>query len=138
MKTFMKKTFVLFVMIAVVASVLPLFVNASATQNTLEYEIEDQHYTVVFEDELLEEQKDLIAKHLLGIEVETPVPAGLMCTLFGHKYGDKSTVEVITHKARASAPRCRREFYEVQVCSRCDDMVSTRVGQGYIYCCPAD
>lgn len=138
MKTFMKKAFVLLVMAAIVASALPLFVNAYDEQNTLEYEMEDKHCTVVFEGELSAKQKDLIAKRLLGIEVETAESYGLMCTLFGHKYGAESGVDVITHKVRASAPRCLSERYLVKVCSRCDDTVATLKSQTYISCCPVD
>lgn len=138
MKKLMKKIFVLLIMAAFAASALPLFANAFDGQNTLEYEIEDKHCTVVFEDEIPETQKALIAKQLLGIEVETTESYGLLCTLFGHKYGEESGVDVITHKVRTSAPRCRRERYLVKICTRCEDMVSTLMSQDYIFCCPVD
>ena len=134
MKTLMKRFFVVLVMATIITSTLPLFVNASNEQNALEYELEDKHCTVVFEDELAEERMELIAKRLLGIDVETAAPCGLMCTLFGHKYGPENGVDVITHNARTSAPRCLSERYLVKVCSRCDDTVSTLKSRTYIYC----
>lgn len=137
MKTLMKKLLILLAMTTFVAFALPLFVNAFAVQNELDYEIGENHYTVIFEGELSEGKKDIIAKRILGIEVETAEPYGLMCTLFGHNY-EETTAVIITHKARTSAPRCKREIYQVKVCSRCDDTVYTLDTRDYIYCCSAD
>ena len=44
---------------------------------------------------------------------------GLTCTLFGHKL-EASTVTKVTHKARATAPRCLQKKYTYQSCTRCD------------------
>lgn len=134
MKKLTMRILVLLVLTSIVASALPLFANASEAQNTLEYVIEDENYTVIFENELSQERMELIAKRLLGIEVETVAPYGLLCTLFGHKYDDGTLVEAITHNARTSAPRCLSEYYLVKVCSRCEDIDSTLISQTYIYC----
>lgn len=138
MKTLMKKILIILIMTTIVVSALPLITNASGTKNELEYEMEDKHCTVVFEDAIPEGKRELIAKRLLGIEVESAETYGLMCTLFGHKYGEEGFVDVITHKVRASAPRCRSERYLVKVCTRCDDMATTLISQTYISCCPVD
>lgn len=138
MKTVMKKILIVLVMTAIVASALPLFVNAATSQKELDYEIGNEHYTVIFEDGFSEDQMKFIAKSLLGIEDETAKPYGLMCTLFGHNYEDKGCVDVITHKTRASAPRCLCESYLVTICSRCEDTVYTLMGKSYISCCPVD
>lgn len=137
MKTLMKKILILLFVATIVASALPLIVNASAVQNELDYEIDETHYTVLFEDELSVKRKELIARRILGIEAEKAEPYGLMCTLFGHNYEETPAV-IITHKARATAPRCRRDIYQAKVCSRCDDTVYTHDTMDYIYCCSAD
>lgn len=59
---------------------------------------------------------------------------GLMCTLFGHKL-ESSVITAITHKARATDPRCLRERYNTEVCSRCDYTNSVLISSEYISCC---
>ncbi len=59
---------------------------------------------------------------------------GLTCTLFGHKL-ESSLTTVVTHKAKATDPRCLQERYNVEVCSRCDYTNKTLVSSSYISCC---
>ena len=60
---------------------------------------------------------------------------GLVCSVIGHKI-DTSVVSVITHKARATAPRCLKKSYQHDVCTRCDDYeTSTLITSKYINCC---
>ena len=59
---------------------------------------------------------------------------GLTCTLFGHKL-ESTTVRSVTHKARATAPRCLEQTYDYDACTRCDYEKSTLLGSSYIYCC---
>lgn len=60
---------------------------------------------------------------------------GLICSVIGHKI-DTSVVSVITHKARATAPRCLKKSYQHDVCTRCDDYeTSTLIASTYINCC---
>ena len=60
---------------------------------------------------------------------------GLLCSVIGHKI-DTSTVYTITHKARATAPRCLKKAYKHDVCTRCDDYeTSTLLSSSYIFCC---
>lgn len=59
---------------------------------------------------------------------------GLTCTLFGHKLEQSSTY-TITHKARATAPRCLKKTYSYEACTRCDYEKSTLVSSTYIHCC---
>ena len=60
---------------------------------------------------------------------------GLICSVIGHKI-DTSAISVITHKARATAPRCLEKMYKHEVCTRCDDYEkSTLLSSGYINCC---
>ena len=59
---------------------------------------------------------------------------GLTCTLLGHDY-EYSDVTTITHKARATAPRCLKKTYNHGVCSRCDAQTNTLRSSVYIACC---
>ena len=59
---------------------------------------------------------------------------GLTCTLFGHNI-KVSSVSAITHKVRASAPRCKKETYDYEECTRCDYEKATLIATEYIYCC---
>ena len=59
---------------------------------------------------------------------------GLTCNLFGHKL-ESTTVRSVTHKARATAPRCLEQTYDYDACTRCDYEKSTLLGSSYIYCC---
>ena len=59
---------------------------------------------------------------------------GLTCTLFGHKI-ETTTVAAVTHKAKATSPRCLREIYDVDNCTRCDYTNSTLITSSYIVCC---
>ena len=59
---------------------------------------------------------------------------GLTCTLFGHKL-ESTTVRSVTHKARATAPRCLQQTYDYVACTRCDYEKSTLLSSSYIFCC---
>lgn len=60
---------------------------------------------------------------------------GLMCTLFGHKYTSEVVVTV-THNVNSSAPKCLRETWQLNVCSRCEHTEGTVIDSYYINCCP--
>lgn len=57
-----------------------------------------------------------------------------ICSVFGHNI-KTSSVETITHKERATAPRCLRRIYDVEACTRCDYTSSTLISSLYIQCC---
>ena len=59
---------------------------------------------------------------------------GLTCTLLGHKL-ESSTVGVITHKVRATSPRCLKKVYDYEACTRCDYETSDLMSKTYIVCC---
>lgn len=59
---------------------------------------------------------------------------GLTCTLLGHKL-ENSIVDVITHKASTTAPRCLKKTYEYSACTRCDYENATLIFSEYIFCC---
>lgn len=107
----------------------------SASNSTHTYETEDSVYTIEFNDNnlSLEEQKTVVAK-LMGLDEDYAQTYGLGCTLFGHDY-KYTSVNVITHKYRSSAPRCKKDMYDVKYCEDCDYTEETWTSSAYIYCC---
>lgn len=59
---------------------------------------------------------------------------GLTCTLLGHKL-ESSAVAVITHKVRATSPRCLKKVYAYEACTRCDYEASEVISTSNIVCC---
>lgn len=59
---------------------------------------------------------------------------GLTCTLLGHKL-ETSIVSVVTHKVRASQPRCLEKIYDYAACTRCDYETSEIISTTNIVCC---
>lgn len=59
---------------------------------------------------------------------------GLTCTLLGHKL-EKSCVTTITHKVRATSPRCLKKVYAYEACTRCDYESSEVISTSNIVCC---
>lgn len=99
---------------------------------------DDAEYTVEFENtNLSEEQREAIAHNLVFGEDDTVQTYGLMCTLFGHNT-EENKVSVITHKVKTTSPRCKRETYNVTICTRCDYQEQELTSTSYIVCCPID
>ena len=95
------------------------------------------HIEVYFEDEnLSEEFKAKATAYFLNGAPEDDGTSiyGLTCTLFGHKL-ETTVTTTITHKARATAPRCLRQYYDYSSCTRCDYEASTLKSSSYIHCC---
>ncbi len=88
----------------------------------------------IFETDTTEEFREKAIAVYFNGEDDGAATYGLMCTLFGHKL-ESSSVTAVTHKVRATAPRCRRDIYTVETCSRCDYTNSTLKASSYIACC---
>lgn len=131
----MKKVLALILAIASVFSLANFSVSAEdAAENTVVITRGDVDF--VFEAGVSE---DLMNSFIHSVETECDgcedaATYGLMCTLFGHKL-ESSTAYTVTHKARATDPRCLQNYYSVAACTRCDytekDLISTK----YISCC---
>lgn len=78
-------------------------------------------------------REKFIANYFYGGDDDATV-YGLTCTIFGHKI-ETTTVAAVTHKAKATSPRCLREIYDVDNCTRCDYTNSTLITSSYIVCC---
>lgn len=98
---------------------------------------EDAHdceITFEFCGEVSENAKSEIIAHFSGEESASREARGITCNLLGHKI-ETSTVNITTHRANATAPRCLKETYRCDTCSRCDYSKYTLLGGEYIYCC---
>lgn len=92
---------------------------------------------IILDENVSAETKEKIEKYFATGEPVTDNSAttyGLTCTLLGHKL-QNSTVEVITHKVSATAPRCQCKTYLYQACTRCDYETSQLIATEYIFCC---
>lgn len=93
-----------------------------------------ENITIEFHNEISDEAREKVIAHFHG-EDETKLSArGLTCTLFGHKL-ETGTTTTVTHKVSSTAPRCLRETFDYEICSRCDYSDYTLIGSVYIYCC---
>lgn len=115
--------------IAVILSSAQVFAFAGNAHDHEEDEI-----VVVFESEVSPEVKERIIAHFSGEELPAAGTRGITCTLLGHKL-ETGTTYLITHKARATAPRCLKETVNYEICSRCDYAEYTTLATEYIYCC---
>lgn len=91
---------------------------------------------IIINDEVSIETEAKIKKYFAngGPTTDTTSTYGLTCTLLGHKT-EASSVTTITHKVRATAPRCKEQMYLYEACTRCDYETSSLMGTEYIYCC---
>lgn len=125
----MKKAFSM--LLAVITLISLTVLPASAEVGT-----HDEIEVIIHNQELDEETQAKIVAFYTNPEAENEEAStyGLTCDLFGHNY-EYSTVTTVTHKARATAPRCLKNKYQHGVCSRCDTQVNTLISSVYIACC---
>ena len=125
--------------IALVMAVVSLFCVMSVSAGAQGVEEDTVTVTVnetvfIFDADTTEDFRDKFIANYFNGEDDGTATYGLMCTLFGHKI-ETTTVAAVTHKASATAPRCRREIYDVDNCTRCDYTKSTLKASHYISCC---
>lgn len=123
-------------MMCLIIMMTSMCIFASAEGNgTYEFEVDGEEYTVEFvSSDLSAEKQETVAARLVGLEVSEPVPANILCNLFGHDY-EYSTTYVTHHKVATIAPRCQRKYYDITTCSRCDYYSETYTRAALIYCC---
>ncbi len=122
------KKFISFVL-ATVFAVCSFQTIAFAESNTDDCE----NITIEFHNEVSDKTKERIVAHFHGENENAISSRGITCTLFGHKL-DTGTTSVVTHNVRSSAPRCLRETFDYEICTRCDYSEYTLIGSEYIYC----
>lgn len=119
---------ILAISLLVSAFVIPTSAKTNKTNSDVEIIIENENISA--------ETKTKIEKYYSteNHNDDGATTYGLTCTLFGHKL-ETSCVTAITHKARATAPRCLEKVYEYEACTRCDYEASDLLGSSYIFCC---
>ncbi len=128
MKT--KKMLSLILAISMLACMFIMPANAAETET-------NKHIEIVIENEnISEETREKIITFYSngGEEKEGIATYGLTCTLLGHKL-ETSAVYKITHKVRATSPRCLKKTYNYSACTRCDYEESVLLSSAYIACC---
>ncbi len=88
----------------------------------------------IFAADTTEEFRDKFIADYFNEDTDDTSAYGLTCTLFGHKY-EESIVTAIIHKERATEPRCLRQTYSMEACTRCTYAQKTLISQVYISCC---
>lgn len=128
----MKKIIALILVIVSIFSVTSISVYAEDTnENKITVTVNEVEF--IFDANTSEEHRNKVIAHYFD-HGEDVAAYGLTCTLFGHKI-ESSVVVEITHKAKATDPRCLEKTYNAETCSRCDYTKATLLGSTYISCC---
>lgn len=114
-------------------SVMSIAVCAEDTSgNTVTVIVNEVEF--VFDADTTEEFRDKFIADYFDEDNDDTSAYGLTCTLFGHKY-ETSAVTAIIHKDKATDPRCLRQTYKMEACTRCTYATKTLLGVTYISCC---
>ncbi|MBQ2841697.1 MAG: hypothetical protein IJE72_01520 [Clostridia bacterium] len=125
----------------ITAIIMTMVLLFSAMSISVYAESSDMHITVtvngvdfIFDASTSEEFRSKFIENYFNPDDDGAAAYGLTCTLFGHKL-ESAVITTITHKVRTSAPRCLRETYDTEACTRCDYTSSTLISSEYISCC---
>lgn len=129
----MKKIIALILVVVSIFSVMSISVYAEDTaDNTVTITVNET--TFIFDAETSEDFRNKAIANYFNPENDGADAYGLTCTLFGHKL-ESSVITTITHKVRATDPRCLRETYDTEACTRCDYANAVLISTAYITCC---
>ncbi len=128
----MKKIIALIMAFVSLFSVMSISVYAEGAEETVTVIVNDVEFA--FAASTSKEFRNRAIAHYFDHEDDGAAAYGLMCTLFGHKI-ESSITSAITHKVNATDPRCRRQRFNTEVCTRCDYTNSTMIDSSYISCC---
>lgn len=129
----MKKIIAIVMVVVSLFSVMSISAYAEDTNEyTITVTVNETEF--IFEANTSEEFRNKIITHYFNENDEDVATYGLMCTLFGHKL-ESSIITATTHKVRATAPRCLRETYDTEACTRCDYTNAELIDASYISCC---
>ncbi len=129
----MKKIIALIMVVVSLFSVMSISAYAEEVDETT-VTVTVNEIEFIFDANTSEEYRNKIIAHYFDENDEDVAKYGLMCTLFGHKL-ESSVITTITHKAKATAPRCLRETYDTEACTRCDYTYADLISASYIDCC---
>ncbi len=128
----MKKIIALIMVIVSLFSVMSISVYAEdKEETTVTVTVNDIEF--VFDAATSEEFRSRAIAHYFDHD-DSAAAYGLTCTLFGHKI-ESSVTTAVTHKVNATDPRCLRQRFNTEVCTRCDYTNSTLINSAYISCC---
>ncbi len=129
----MKKIIALIMVVVSLFSVMSMSVYAEDTnENTVTVIVNEVEF--IFDADTTEEFRDKFIADYFNEDNGDTSAYGLTCALLGHKY-DESIVTAITHKKRATDPRCLRQTYEMRACTRCTYATKVLLSETYISCC---
>lgn len=129
----MKKIVAILMVVVSLFSVMSVSAYAEdVNEDTITVTVNETDF--IFDADTSEEYRNKFITHYFNENDEDVATYGLMCTLFGHKL-ESSIITTITHKDRATAPRCLRERYDTEACTRCDYTNATLIDIAYIDCC---
>lgn len=129
----MKKIIALMLVVISIFSVMSISVYAEDTaDNTVTVTVNET--TFIFDASTSEEFRSKAIAGYFNAENDGAAAYGLTCTLLGHKL-ESSYMTTITHKVRATDPRCLQERYNVEVCTRCDYTNPILISSTYTTCC---
>ena len=107
----------------------------STTGGVYEYENENKVVTFSEDSTLTAEQQQMVADKLIyGIPEDDGATTYAWCWLLGHEL-TYDMVTVVTHKKKATSPRCYEEAFQIATCANCDHMEQELLSAGYIVCC---
>lgn len=121
---------------------MPSFTFASGEAHNVFHYIEPDITIEFAEDNTFDQNtKQRIADQYAGLTPSDHIGGestdNILCVLLGHDTSE-SVVAVIYHKVYEHDPRCRKDFYIVTACSRCDYTVDEFAGSIDIHCHPED
>lgn len=129
----MKKIIALIMVVVSLFSVMSMSAYAeNKSENTVVVTVNDVEF--VFDADTTEEFRDKFIADYFDENNDDTSAYGLTCTLFGHKY-EESIVIAIVHKKKATDPRCLRQTYKMEACTRCTYARKTLISQVYVSCC---
>ena len=134
----MKTTKTILFIICCIAFSLSFSANV-ISESEIYYQEED--LTVIFEENstLSSEQKQFIADKIVSGEsiIDDGISIYSLCWLTGHDIVSES-VSVVEHKLSETDPRCKKNTYIVDTCSKCDYLEYTLFSSSWILCCPEE
>lgn len=129
----MKKIIAIVMVVVSLFSVMSISVCAEdVNEDTITITVNETEFT--FDANTSEEYRNKVIAHYFNDGDEDVAAYGLMCTLFGHKL-ESAVIQTVTHKVRATDPRCLRERYDTEACTRCDYTNAVLISSVYISCC---
>lgn len=129
----MKRVIALILVIVSLFSVMSISVYADdATENTVTVTVNEIEF--IFDANTSEETRNKFIEYYINPVDDDAETYGLTCTLFGHDL-ESTVVKTITHKAKATNPRCLEEKHSLEACTRCDYTTRSLISSTYISCC---